>query len=176
MAWEISVSWPGHTNGGLDHRQKEVPPIPRSCMKKSTLLAMTIRDARGNLVLTANQRLVTRRKGKTRLPPEVYEMIYFESCPRCNGDLHADRDPNGSYVSYFQWGWLKDLPQGDTEPESPVALLAILVTLASCISGSNRLQRSLSWLEVHSCRVHWLTSSGPPASPASSASSACFCC
>jgi DNA-directed RNA polymerase subunit M/transcription elongation factor TFIIS len=35
-------------------------------------------------------------------------MVYFKSCPRCGGDVHADKDWYGAYVNCLQCGWSKD--------------------------------------------------------------------
>ena len=42
-------------------------------------------------------------------------MFWFKWCPRCSGDLYADYDQYGPYVTCAQCGFNKDLPQNDEE-------------------------------------------------------------
>ncbi len=37
------------------------------------------------------------------------EMLTLRACPRCGGDLHANRDMYGSYTQCLQCGYMKDL-------------------------------------------------------------------
>jgi DNA-directed RNA polymerase subunit M/transcription elongation factor TFIIS len=37
-------------------------------------------------------------------------MIEFKVCPRCRGDLYRAEDMFGKYLSCFQCGYLRDLP------------------------------------------------------------------
>jgi DNA-directed RNA polymerase subunit M/transcription elongation factor TFIIS len=37
-------------------------------------------------------------------------MIEFKVCPRCRGDLYRAEDMYGKYVSCFQCGYMRDLP------------------------------------------------------------------
>ncbi len=37
-------------------------------------------------------------------------MIEFKVCPRCRGDLYRTEDMFGKYLSCFQCGYLRDLP------------------------------------------------------------------
>ena len=36
-------------------------------------------------------------------------MLTLRACPRCGGDLHANRDMYGSYTQCLQCGYMKDL-------------------------------------------------------------------
>ena len=36
-------------------------------------------------------------------------MLYFKSCPKCNGDMYLDRDAYGSFRQCLQCGNLQDL-------------------------------------------------------------------
>jgi len=38
-------------------------------------------------------------------------MLWFKQCPRCQGDLHNDRDTYGHYVACLQCGYY--LPDGE---------------------------------------------------------------
>ena len=42
-------------------------------------------------------------------------MFWFKSCPRCSGDLYADNDQYGPYITCAQCGFSKDLPQAGEE-------------------------------------------------------------
>ncbi len=37
------------------------------------------------------------------------DMLTFKGCPRCRGDLHADRDRYGKYIECLQCGFIEDL-------------------------------------------------------------------
>ena len=43
-------------------------------------------------------------------------MMYLRECPKCNGDLNAEEDIHGKYVSCMQCGYLKDVPPEDSYP------------------------------------------------------------
>jgi len=38
-------------------------------------------------------------------------MFWFKRCPRCSGDLYADSDQYGPYITCAQCGFSKDLAQ-----------------------------------------------------------------
>ena len=38
-------------------------------------------------------------------------MIYFKSCPRCEGDVNVRTDWYGEYMECLQCGWSKDTSQ-----------------------------------------------------------------
>ena len=40
-------------------------------------------------------------------------MLKLKGCPRCGGDLRADRDLYGSYEQCIQCGYMKDLSNAD---------------------------------------------------------------
>ena len=42
-------------------------------------------------------------------------MFWFKRCPRCSGDLYADHDQYGPYITCAQCGFSKDLPQNGEE-------------------------------------------------------------
>ena len=37
-------------------------------------------------------------------------MLLLKTCPRCHGDLQIKNDVNGRYLSCFQCGYMRDLP------------------------------------------------------------------
>ena len=41
-------------------------------------------------------------------------MMYLRECPKCNGDLNAEEDIHGKYVSCMQCGYLKDVSSEDS--------------------------------------------------------------
>ena len=43
-------------------------------------------------------------------------MMYLRECPKCNGDLNAEEDIHGRYVSCMQCGYLKDVSSEDSHP------------------------------------------------------------
>ena len=43
-------------------------------------------------------------------------MMYLRECPKCNGDLNAEEDIHGKFVSCMQCGYLKDAPSEDSHP------------------------------------------------------------
>ena len=40
-------------------------------------------------------------------------MLQLKACPRCEGDLHTNRDMYGSYRQCIQCGYMRDLPRAD---------------------------------------------------------------
>ena len=42
-------------------------------------------------------------------------MFWFKKCPRCSGDLYADYDQYGPYITCAQCGFSKDLVQNGEE-------------------------------------------------------------
>ena len=36
-------------------------------------------------------------------------MFFFKACPKCQGDLHVDRDSYGTFVKCLQCGLLRDV-------------------------------------------------------------------
>ncbi len=40
-------------------------------------------------------------------------MLELRACPRCEGDLHTNRDMYGSYKQCIQCGYMRDLPHAD---------------------------------------------------------------
>ena len=40
-------------------------------------------------------------------------MLELKACPRCEGDLHTNRDMYGSYRQCLQCGYMQDLPHAD---------------------------------------------------------------
>ena len=42
-------------------------------------------------------------------------MFWFKKCPRCSGDLYADYDQYGQYITCAQCGFSKDLVQNGEE-------------------------------------------------------------
>ena len=42
-------------------------------------------------------------------------MIKFKACPKCHGDLSVGKDMFGRYLSCFQCGYLRDMPQATTD-------------------------------------------------------------
>ena len=43
------------------------------------------------------------------------DMFWFKRCPRCSGDLYADYDQYGPYITCAQCGFSKDLAQNGEE-------------------------------------------------------------
>jgi hypothetical protein len=37
-------------------------------------------------------------------------MLYFKSCPRCQGDVYVDADAYGAFAKCLQCGFARDLP------------------------------------------------------------------
>ena len=40
-------------------------------------------------------------------------MLELRACPRCEGDLHTNRDMYGSYKQCIQCGYMRDIPNKD---------------------------------------------------------------
>ena len=40
-------------------------------------------------------------------------MLELRACPRCEGDLHTNRDMYGSYKQCIQCGYMRDIPNTD---------------------------------------------------------------
>ena len=40
-------------------------------------------------------------------------MLQLKACPRCEGDLHTNRDMYGSYRQCIQCGYMRDIPRAD---------------------------------------------------------------
>ncbi len=40
-------------------------------------------------------------------------MLELRACPRCEGDLHTNRDMYGSYKQCIQCGYMRDIPRND---------------------------------------------------------------
>ena len=40
-------------------------------------------------------------------------MLELRACPRCEGDLHTNRDMYGSYKQCIQCGYMHDIPNTD---------------------------------------------------------------
>ncbi len=38
-------------------------------------------------------------------------MLYFKSCPRCQGDVNVENDSHGTYAKCLQCGFSRDLPK-----------------------------------------------------------------
>ena len=36
-------------------------------------------------------------------------MLKLKACPRCGGDVHANRDAYGGYEECLQCGWMRDV-------------------------------------------------------------------
>jgi DNA-directed RNA polymerase subunit M/transcription elongation factor TFIIS len=51
-------------------------------------------------------------------------MIFFKACPRCNGDLHVNRDIYGDYKECLSCGNMQDMEN----PEARAALLSAAMT------------------------------------------------
>lgn len=41
---------------------------------------------------------------------EVSAVLFFKACPRCKGDMAANRDMHGSYRECLQCGYMVDTP------------------------------------------------------------------
>ena len=50
-------------------------------------------------------------------------MLYLKACPRCHGDMHANRDIYGPYKECLQCGYMVDV-------ETPNSLLPVSVARA----------------------------------------------
>ena len=50
-------------------------------------------------------------------------MMYFKECPRCQGDLHSNRDMYGEYKECLQCGYMVDI-------EKPNSLFSVQVPRA----------------------------------------------
>ena len=53
-------------------------------------------------------------------------MIYFKSCPKCQGDLTMSQDTYGSYIKCLQCGLMRDV---DTKPVASDSANRIAVVL-----------------------------------------------
>lgn len=40
-------------------------------------------------------------------------MLLFKSCPRCNGDMHTNRDMYGEYKECLNCGHMEDIERSD---------------------------------------------------------------
>jgi len=45
---------------------------------------------------------------------EVNEMLYFKACPRCQGDMHINRDMYGEYKECLQCGYMLDMAKANS--------------------------------------------------------------
>ncbi len=41
-------------------------------------------------------------------------MVYFKECPRCQGDMHNNKDMYGEYKECLQCGYMVDLEKPDS--------------------------------------------------------------
>lgn len=41
-------------------------------------------------------------------------MVMFKACPRCNGDMHVNRDVYGEYRECLMCGFMADVPTPST--------------------------------------------------------------
>lgn len=52
---------------------------------------------------------------------EVNEMLYFKACPRCQGDMHENRDIYGTYRECLQCGHMIDMARPMPNLSVPVS-------------------------------------------------------
>ena len=52
---------------------------------------------------------------------EAKAMLYLKACPRCKGDLHANRDIYGSYRQCLQCGYMQDVNKPSKLFSVPIA-------------------------------------------------------
>lgn len=65
-------------------------------------------------------------------------MFWFKRCPRCNGDLIAERDQYGAFITCMQCGMCKDITGAKVDP-SQISLEPVPVpTVPQSESGVRR--------------------------------------
>ena len=77
-------------------------------------------------------------------------MVWFKLCPRCNGDLMADRDEYGKFIRCMQCGLARDMPNSggmlvisaDSVP-APVAITSDGTKLKRHSHGGRRYARTV---------------------------------
>ena len=52
---------------------------------------------------------------------EVERVLFLKSCPRCQGDMHANRDFYGSYKECLQCGYMQDADRPNGELSKLIA-------------------------------------------------------
>jgi ssDNA-binding Zn-finger/Zn-ribbon topoisomerase 1 len=64
-------------------------------------------------------------------------MFFFKACPKCQGDLHMDRDTYGAFIKCLQCGLLRDVGNG-----------SILSSIGNSRQASKLLVKQLEDLEL----------------------------
>ena len=52
---------------------------------------------------------------------KVEQMLYLKACPRCEGDMHTNRDVYGTYKECLQCGYMVDVQRPDSLVSVPVS-------------------------------------------------------
>ena len=55
-------------------------------------------------------------------PKEVEQLLYLKACPRCKGDVIANRDMYGEYRECLQCGYMVDIDKTNGVFSMPAAL------------------------------------------------------
>ena len=68
---------------------------------------------------------------------EVDLMLDYKACPRCEGDLHENRDIYGSYKECLQCGYMVDM-------DNPNGVLAEMVSRDKAVLEAGRARKKVA--------------------------------